>query len=212
MKMFIAALMAGLTAAGIQPGAVRGDKKPEQPAEKAPAKPAMPAGHPGVITGDPTLNWPKAKPADVESVDAILKAFYSIPAGEPGQPRDWERYLSLFTPDARMIPARGDDKGGAMAMYVTITDYISLNKSYFEKGGFMDKEVARRTESFSHVTHVWSTFESRHHATDPEPYTRGINSIQLLKDGDRWWIVNVFWDFEGPGATLPEQYLKSAGN
>jgi hypothetical protein len=44
---------------------------------------------------------------------------------------------------------------------------------------------------------VWSTFESRHNAAEPEPYIRGINSVQLLKDGDRWWVVNVFWDFEG---------------
>jgi hypothetical protein len=56
----------------------------------------------------------------VKSIDAIMKALYSIPAGNPGQPRDWDRYRSLFTPDARMIPARGNPEGGAMAMYVTI--------------------------------------------------------------------------------------------
>jgi hypothetical protein len=96
-----------------------------------------------------------------------------------------------------------------MAMFVTITDYIGLNKTYFEKGGFMDKEVARRVESFGHMTQVWSTFESRHKADDVKPYIRGINSIQLLKDGDRWWVVNVFWDFEDDKTPIPEQYLQS---
>lgn len=186
--------LAVILAAAPDPSGALAQSKPKGP---------MPAGHPGVINNDPTVSWPKARPEDVASIDAIMAAFYALPAGNPGQPRDWDRYRSLFTPDARLIPARGDPKGGAMAMYVTITDYISLNKSYFEKGGFSDKETARKVDSFGHIAQVWSTFESRHSEADPEPYIRGINSIQLLKDGDRWWIVNVFWDFEGPGATIP---------
>ena len=47
-------------------------------------------------------------------------------------------------------------------------------------------------------------------ADDPAPYIRGINSVQLLKDGDRWWIVNLFWDFEREGSAIPEKYLKGA--
>lgn len=200
-------LFACLSAGFYQPGqeAPKPAQVQPQPKPKAP----MPAGHPGMINNDPTLNWPKAKPEDVNSIDAILAALYKIPAGNPGEARDWDRYRSLFTPDARLIPARGNPEGGAMAMYVTITDYISLNKNYFEKGGFMDREVARRVETFGHIAQVWSTFESRHKADDAEPYTRGINSIQLLKDGDRWWVVNVFWDMEGPGAEIPAEYLKS---
>jgi hypothetical protein len=200
MYVTLAALLACLVSSPAQPA------KEGQP----PAKPPMPAGHPGVINNDPTLNWPKARPEDVGSVEAIMAAFYTVPAGNPGEPRDWDRYRSLFTPDARMIPARADQKGGAMAMYVTITDYISLNKNYFEKGGFLDKEVAKRVETFGHMAQVWSTFESRHSDKDPQPYVRGINSVQLLKDADRWWIVNVFWDFEGPASTIPAEYLKNA--
>lgn len=171
----------------------------------APAKKGnMPAGHPGMAPVDPSLNWPKARPEDVASVDAIIKAFYVVPAGEKGEARDWDRYASLFTPDARMIPARPDDKGNATAMFVTIAEYVDLNKTYFEKGGFRDTETNRKVEQFGHIAHVWSTFESRHSAADVDPYVRGINSIQLLKDGDRWWIVNVFWDFEGPNHSLPD--------
>lgn len=195
-------LLACLLANTVQPA------KDAQPAAAPPGKPALPSGHPGLIENDPALRWPKAKAEDVSSIDAIMAAFYAVPAGNAGQARDWDRYRSLFAPDARMIPARSKPDGGAMAMYVTITDYISLNKTYFEKGGFMDKEVARRTETFGHIAQVWSTFESRHKADDVEPYVRGINSVQLLKDGDRWRIVNVFWDFEEAATPIPADYLK----
>lgn len=207
MKSALIALLACMATNQVQP-----QKAPTASAGTQPAKTPMPAGHPGMITGDPMLSWPKARPDDVASVEAIMGALYAIPAGNPGEARDWDRYRSLFSPDARLIPARGDGKGGAMAMYVTITDYISLNKTYFEKGGFSDKEVARRVETFGNIAQVWSTFESRHNAADPEPYVRGINSVQLLKDKDRWWVVNVFWDFEGPGVVIPPEYLPQNKN
>jgi hypothetical protein len=38
--------------------------------------------------------------------------------------------------------------------------------------------------------------------------TRGINSIQPMNDGGRWWIVSVFWDAERPDNPLPAEYLR----
>ncbi len=180
----------------------------EHPTTNQPSKKPMPSGHPGL--GNEPVNWPQARAEDVKSIDAIVSAFYKIPAGNPGEARDWGRYASLFTPDARMVPARSDDRGGAMAMYVPIGKYIEMNQKYFEKGGFLDTEVHRKVDTFGHIAQVWSTYESRHSADEKEPYIRGINSIHLLKDHDRWWIVNVFWDFETPGNTIPAQYLPEA--
>ena len=174
---------------------------------KQPGKPELPPGHPGAPVSP---NWPKANPEDVRSVEAIIAAMYQATAGSPGQPRQWDRYKSLFAPDARLIAARPGLEGGATAMFLTVGNFVDMNKTYFEKGGFIDKEVARRVESFGNITHVWSTYESRHKPDDPAPYIRGINSVQLLKDGERWWIVNLFWDFEREGVTIPEQYLKGA--
>ena len=45
---------------------------------------------------------PEAKPADVASPDAILAATYDVISGPPGD-RDWNRFYSLFLPDARLI-------------------------------------------------------------------------------------------------------------
>lgn len=185
------------------------DKPPQHPATNQPSKKPMPSGHPGL--SNEQVNWPKARPEDVESIDAIMAAFYKIPAGNPGEARNWDRYVSLFTPDARMVPARADDRGGAMAMFVPISQYVEMNKKYFEKGGFLDTEINRRVETFGHIAQVWSTYESRHSAEEKDPYIRGINSIHLLKDKDRWWIVNVFWDYETPGTEIPAQYLPAAG-
>jgi hypothetical protein len=73
--------------------------------------------------------------------------------------------------------------------------------------GFFEREAHRTTESFGDIVEVFSTYESRHAKDDAKPFVRGINSIQLLKDGDRYWVVNILWDAERPGTEIPAKYL-----
>jgi hypothetical protein len=46
---------------------------------------------------------------------------------------------------------------------------------------------------------------------DGEPYDRGINSIQLTWDGERWWIVSWIFDSERPGNPIPPEFLPEKG-
>ncbi|MBI2615550.1 MAG: hypothetical protein HYW52_07755 [Gemmatimonadetes bacterium] len=41
-----------------------------------------------------------------------------------------------------------------------------------------------------------------------EVIQRGINSIQLTWDGERWWIANIMWRGVGPSVELPARYLR----
>jgi len=36
----------------------------------------------------------------------------------------------------------------------------------------------------------------------------GCNSIQLMNDGARWWIVSIYWTGETPANLIPKKYLK----
>jgi len=56
------------------------------------------------------------------------------------------------------------------------------------------------------TAHAFSTYESRTEA-DGEPFARGINSFQLLNDGQRWWVVNIFWQAETGAERIPGEYL-----
>ena len=152
-----------------------------------------------------------ADPADVASIDAIITAAYDSISGPPGK-RDWNRERSLFISGARLIPTTGNAGetnlvGEIVPHILDIDGFIARVCDYVEKNGFFEKEIARRTEIFGNIAHVFSTYESRHKAEDPKPFARGINSIQLMNDGKRWWIVTVFWQGEGPDNPLPEKYL-----
>lgn len=156
-----------------------------------------------------TLVSPQAKSEDVHSVDAIVGALYDVISGPAGEERDWDRMRSLFVPGARLISTRPRENSvGAEARVLTVDEYIERAAPLFEKNGFFEKEIARKTEAFGNIVHLFSTYASRHAAGDREPFARGINSIQLLKDGDRYWIVTVYWDAERPDSPIPEHYLR----
>lgn len=147
---------------------------------------------------------------DVSSIDALITAAYDVISGPAGAPRDWERERALFLPGARLIPTATVPGRNDVALAPVILDvegYIERVEPIFAKAGFYETEVARRTEQFGRIAHVWSTYESRYSPDDPEPFMRGINSFQLFNDGTRWWILNIYWQHESAADPIPEKYL-----
>ena len=150
---------------------------------------------------------PPANPADVATMDAIVASLYDVISGPPGA-RNWDRFRSLFVPGARLIPTGARPTGEVGSRVLTPDDYIQRSAPRLEKDGFFEREVSRRLEKFANIAHIFSTYESRHKADDAKPFARGINSIQLMNDGKRWWIVTVFWQGEDEKNPLPAEYLR----
>ena len=160
----------------------------------------------------------EANPSDVSSIDAIITAAYDSISGPAGEKRNWDRERSLYYPGARLIPTAKpvtSDEGQVTSenkiapQILDIEGFIARVEPFFKENGFYEKEIARRTEQFGQIAHVWSTYESRHNADDPEPFMRGINSIQLFHDGSRWWIVTIYWQQESLVDPIPAKYLKA---
>ena len=152
-----------------------------------------------------------ANPADVESIDAIINAAYDVISGPAGKKRDWNRERSLFISGARLIPTAveaGRNDVDLAPLVLDVEGYIARVEPLFEKNGFYEREVARRVEEFGQIAHVWSTYESRHDPNEAAPFMRGINSIQLFNDGNRWWILSIYWQHESLEHAIPEKYFQ----
>ncbi|MES2898104.1 MAG: hypothetical protein V4723_00175 [Pseudomonadota bacterium] len=150
-----------------------------------------------------------AKPADVASVDAIIAALYDVISGPAGKQRDWARLHSLFSPEARMSAINQRKDGSVSLTAMKVDDYIARTNKPFMEMGFFETELARSTETYGQLVHVFSTYEARRAKEDVKPMMRGINSIQLYHDGSRWWVTSLIWRAEDPSLPLPERYLKS---
>ncbi|MCU0251102.1 MAG: hypothetical protein MUE61_12885 [Vicinamibacterales bacterium] len=130
--------------------------------------------------------------ADTASPEAIVAALYDVISGPAGQARDWDRFRGLFAPGARLVPA-APRKDGAAPVALSPDDYAARANDAFLKAGFFEREVSRKADGFG---------------TIEKPFARGINSIQLMQHGGRWWIVTVMWDQERPDNPIPAKYLE----
>ena len=153
-----------------------------------------------------TEGAPQAKAGDVDTLEHILAAVYDCISG-PAGPRDWGRFRSLFYAGARLIRTRSEQNNNVVSEMRTVDEFARAVQGYVDKEGFYESAVANRVEEWDHIAHVWSTYESRH-AKGEKPFARGINSFQFFNDGNRWWVVTIYWEGETPGHALPGKYLK----
>lgn len=143
----------------------------------------------------------------VQTLDSTIETLYAVISGEAGEKRDWELFKYLFTADAKLLPSGTDKEGKVVYRVMSPAEYEENAGAYLEENGFFEKEIYRVTETFGSMTHIFSTYESYKSESDEEPFARGINSIQLMNDGDRWWVVNIYWVPESEDLTIPEKYL-----
>lgn len=151
----------------------------------------------------------EANPADVASIDAIMKSVYEVISGDAGKKRDWDRFRTLFHKDARLIPSGKNPQGVVNAIVLSTEQYIQRAAPFMEKEGFFEREIARKTDIYGNIAQVFSTYASFHKADEKEPFMRGINSFQLLNDGKRWWIITIYWQGETKENPIPKKYLKN---
>ena len=136
---------------------------------------------------------PAAAPDDVDTMDDVIHAMYQAISGPAGQKRNWDRFRSLFLPDARLILAIGRQGQKPSARILTVEDYIRRADRIFEKESFWENERGRNTEKSGNIAHAFSYYESRQ-VKNGKPFQTGVNSIQLFNDGTRWWIATVMWN------------------
>ena len=154
-------------------------------------------------------------PIDISSVltvDSTIKTLYNVLSGEIGKKRNWEQFKYLFSPDAKLIAAGKDAEGKSKISYMKPDDYIKNSGKWLETNGFFEKEIHRTENTFGNMAEVFSTYECFYNITDKKPFMRGINSIQLWNDGQRWWIVNLYWTQETNRNPIPEAYLPKNKN
>lgn len=174
--------------------------------QQAGASPSRPGTAAAPVPVAPTAR-PVARPGDVESIDAIMFAVYDVISGPAGQVRDWDRFRSLFVPDARLIPSGKRPDGSGTIRTLTVDDYVRNIGPQLERSGFFERELGRKLERFGNVVHLMSAYDSKRTLADSAPFARGVNSFQLWNDGTRWYVVTIYWEAETPENRIPAEWI-----
>lgn len=154
--------------------------------------------------------FPNAAPDlknDVSSLDNIVHAIYDVISGPKDAQINMERWNNLFVEGAILAPTGKNQSGAYQIRVVNPQEFMDM---FWNKGmrpwDFYEIETDRSTDSFGSVTQIFSTYESRRDPAEAEPFQRGINSMQFYNDGNRWWVVSIFWDSERADQKIPQRY------
>jgi len=143
----------------------------------------------------------------VTTLDSTIKTLYAVISGEKGQVRDWKLFNYLFKPEAKLIPTGTNKEGVHLARFMSPQEYINTSGKWLVENGFFEKEIARSIHKFGNIAQVFTTYEAYNHLNKTKPFMTGINSIQMLYDNNRWWIINVYWQQASKTNPIPKEYL-----
>jgi hypothetical protein len=166
----------------------------------------LPPQVPAFSAADLAAKVPAPKEEDVKSMAGILHAIYEAISGPAGD-RDWNRFRSLFLPQARFAEVSTAPDGTKMVITWSVDEFVRDAGQVFAKEGFYENAIRNEPNVYGNVAQVFSSYESRHSAGE-KPFQRGINSIQVLNDGKRWWVVSILWDAERGDNPLPAKFAK----
>ncbi len=147
-----------------------------------------------------------ADPKDVSSIDGIVRAYYDVINGPAGQPRQWSRDRTLYWPGIRFFSIGDDQLGKERVSVMSHQEYVDRSNDHMVRRGFFEQEIHRVLHRYGNIAQVFSTYESREKANGPVT-ARGINSLDLIYDGARWWIISASWQDETKERPIPPEYL-----
>jgi len=142
------------------------------------------------------------------TLDDLIKAIDAAVSG-PGN-KDRTCFRALFLPDAHLIPIRISADDTATPHILSVQDWID---AVAQRGSaiFYERQVKVGTETWDHMAHLWSTYETRTTPDGKPPegkvIDRGINSIQAIFDGKQWRVIQIVWQAQTPANPVPEKYL-----
>jgi len=134
----------------------------------------------------------KQHPIAEPSIAEVLKLLYDVISFEDGAEPDFQGLKRLFSPHARITRITPESTD-----HLTPSDFLEMTHHLVEIGaytGFYEFEVARNVEQFGDVAQVWSVYETRRNRDAQEALGRGINSIQLIREGGTWRVLSLLWD------------------
>ena len=148
-----------------------------------------------------------ARPEDVSSIEAIVKADYECVSGGIGVARQWARDFSLYDPFARsFVPSKDEKTGAPVIWHPTQQEYADESDAQLVRDGFSEHEVAHKIYKYGNVATVFSSYEVSVARTG-KLYSRGVNIYQLYYAANRWWISSVSWDAENNINPIPPELM-----
>lgn len=143
--------------------------------------------------------------AQDSSIDSTISSLYESISFDQNNPPDYKTFKALFAENAHLISVKD-----TTSYILSPDDYEQSMTRQRNEGkilSFIEKELHRKTDQYGNILHVFSTYQTHLKTPDGTDTTRGINSIQLMKNDGDWKVTSLIWYEEDENHPLPKKYL-----
>lgn len=140
----------------------------------------------------------------LQFIDTLYATFEFEAQREP----DWDAMGAQFLEGAAFVsPASPRQTPTAADSATFLADFKSwVRTGEYHSTGLYERVLAVRVELFGGIAHAWVAFEGFLPGTG-EVKTRGLDSIQLVKDKQHWKLASFSTQYASEEAPLPERFL-----
>jgi hypothetical protein len=143
---------------------------------------------------------------DMEEIDRVTRAPYSSICFEEGGKPALDRLRNLFLPEGKLI--NNNDDTPVMMSVDRFIETINQQLSNGSLRSIYEAEMSSRTELFGKIAHRFSTYEATFHLDGSERSVIGINSIQMIKTSQSWFVTSLVWNDQSEHRPIPGKYLQ----
>ena len=128
-----------------------------------------------------------------DNLDALIEAMYRSVSG-PERGIDMDLQSQVFLPNARLIRTGLGQDGQVWRQDMSISDYEEDTQNFLASTDFYEIETARKVMHCAPFAYVLSAYEAKADPASEKLILSGVNNIQCLFDGARWWVQQLTWN------------------
>ena len=147
-----------------------------------------------------------APPAEApfSTPEGLVRELYRAVSFEAGAAPDWDHVRSMFLGEAVVVLRTGQAESTVFDLDGFIDDFVRFSGlPAVQERGFAEKIVRMDSTELRDIAHVFVVYEATIPGS-PRPPQQGLDSIQLIRRDDRWWVVSIVNDVPSPDHPLPE--------
>ena len=129
---------------------------------------------------------------DQEKIDQTIQELFKAICFKKDTATNMRDLIPIFIEGGLLI-----DYNGEAPIVLTVGDFVDDFEGRVRQGliqSLDDREVRSFTSIYGKIAHRTSYYEARHSEADPEPFARGVNSIQLIRESDSWKVASMSWN------------------
>ncbi len=155
----------------------------------------------------------EARADDGRALRATLDELYAAFCFDAGSEADWNAIRELCAEGAAFLapvaPGRPPRATGVDGFLADFRAYVASPS--VAATGLHERITGVRLDGFGRIAHAFVAFEG-FAPGDGRTLTRGLDSLQLVRDGERWRVVSFTTQYETPALSLPPRFIDEAGD